>query len=38
MESNLKSDTYEFIYKAETDLQILETNLWWPEGKSGGEG
>ena len=28
-----KKDTNELIYKTETDLQILKTNLWLPEGK-----
>ena len=36
VESNLKNDTNELIYK--TDLQILKTNLWLPKGKCGGEG
>ena len=27
-------DTSELIYKTETDLQILKTNLWLPKGKS----
>ena len=34
----LKSDTNELIYKTETDLHILKTNLWLPKGKPGGEG
>ena len=34
----LKNDTNELIYKTETDLQILKTNLWLPKGKHGGEG
>ena len=34
----LKNDTNEPIYKTETDLQILKTNLWLPKGKRGGEG
>ena len=29
------NDTNELIYKAETDLQILKTNLWLPKGKCG---
>ena len=28
-----KKDTNEFIYKTETDLQILKTNLWLPKMK-----
>ena len=32
---NVKSDTNEFIYKTETDLQISKTNLWLPKGKLG---
>ena len=27
---NLKYDTNEFIYKAETDSQTRRTDLWWP--------
>ena len=40
MESNLKNDINELIYKTEKDLQIWETNLWLPKGKHGewGEG
>ena len=38
MESNLKSDISELIYKTETDSQILKTNLWLPKGKCQGEG
>ena len=33
VESNFKNDTNELIYKTETDLQILKTNLWLPKGK-----
>ena len=33
VESNLKYDTNELIYKTETDLPILKTNLWLPKGK-----
>ena len=36
-QSNLKNDTNEFIYKTETDSQVLKTNLWLPKGKSGEE-
>ena len=32
-----KNDTNELIYKTETDLQILKTNLWLPKGKQGGK-
>ena len=35
---NLKYGTNEFIYKTETDSQILKTNLWLPKGKEGGRG
>ena len=35
VESNIKNDTNEVIYKTETDLQILKTNLWLPKGKWG---
>ena len=28
-------DTNELIYKTETDLQILRTNLWLPKGECG---
>ena len=28
-----KKDTNAFIYKTETDLQILKTNLWLPKVK-----
>ena len=31
----LKNDTNELICKGETDLQVLETNLWLPKGKHG---
>ena len=31
-----KNDTNELIYKTETDLETLQTNLWLPKGKSGG--
>ena len=31
----LKNDTNEFIYKTETDLQILKSTLWLPKGKHG---
>ena len=31
-----KDDTNELIYKTETDLQTLQTNLWLPKGKGGG--
>ena len=34
----LKNDTNELIYKTETDLQVLKTNLWLPKGKHGGGG
>ena len=34
----LKNDTNELIYKTETDLQILKTNLRLPKGKHGGGG
>ena len=37
VESN-KNDTNELIYKTETDLQTLKTNLWLPIGKHGGKG
>ena len=30
---NLKYDTNELIYKAETDSQTSKTNLWLPKGK-----
>ena len=30
---NLKYDTNEFIYKAETDSQTRRTDLWWPRGR-----
>ena len=33
-----KHDTNEAIYKIETDLQILKTNLGLPKGKGEGEG
>ena len=33
-----KKDTNQLIYKAETDLQILKTNLWLSKGKPGQEG
>ena len=33
----LKNDTNELIYKTETVLQILKTNLWLPKGKFGGK-
>ena len=32
---NLKTDTNEFIYKTETDLQTLKTNLWLSKGRGG---
>ena len=32
---NLKQDTYEFIYKIETDTQTRKTNLWLPKGEGG---
>ena len=38
VKSNLKNDKNELIYKIETDLQVLKTNLWLPKGKCGGEG
>ena len=38
VESNLKNNTNELIYKTETDSQILKTNFWLPKGKHGGEG
>ena len=31
-----KDDNNELIYKTETDLQNLKTNLWLPKGKGGG--
>ena len=31
-----KDDTNELIYKTETDLETLQTNLWLPKGKGGG--
>ena len=31
----VKNDTNELIYKRETDLHILKTNLWLPKGKHG---
>ena len=34
----LKNDTNELIYKTETELQVLKTNLWLPKGKCVGEG
>ena len=34
---NLKSDTYELIYKLETDTQILKANLRLPNGTSEGK-
>ena len=33
-----KNDINELIYKTETDLQVLKTNLWLPKGKRGGKG
>ena len=33
-----KNDTNELIYKTETDLQILKTNVWLPKGKGGQKG
>ena len=30
-----KCDTNECVYKTETDLQILKTNLWLPKWKCG---
>ena len=36
MESALITDINELIYKTETDLWILETNLWRPKEKCGG--
>ena len=33
VESNLKNDTNELIYKTETDLPMLKTNLRLPKGK-----
>ena len=37
MESNFfKNDTNELIYKTETDLEILKTNLGLPKGRMGG--
>ena len=30
-----KYDTNEFIYKTETDSQMLKTNLWLTKGKGG---
>ena len=35
---NQKNDTNELIYKTETDLQILKTNVWLPKGKRGQKG
>ena len=35
---NLKYDTNELIYKAETESQISKTNLRLPKGKHGREG
>ena len=35
---DLKYDTNELIYKAETDSQIQKTNLWLPKGKVVGGG
>ena len=32
----IRSDTNEFIYKTETDLQTLKKNSWLPKGKLGG--
>ena len=32
----LKNGTNELIYKTETNLQMLKTNLWLPKGKCGG--
>ena len=34
---NLKSDTNELIYKAETDSQTQKTNLWLSKGIKVGE-
>ena len=34
---NLKYDTNELIYKAETDPQTQKTNLWLPTGLAGAE-
>ena len=33
---NLKYDTKELIYEAETDSQTDRTDLWLPKGKGGG--
>jgi len=35
---NLKYDTYELIYKMETDPQTWRTVLWLPRGRDLGEG
>ena len=35
LQKKKKSDTNECIYKTETDLQILKTNLWFPKWKCG---
>ena len=35
---NLKYDTNELIYKAETDSQTQKTELWLPMGQGEGEG
>ena len=34
---NLKYDTKELIYEAETDSQTDRTDLWLPKGKGGGD-
>ena len=33
----LKNETNELIYKTETDLQILKTNLWFTKGGNMGD-
>ena len=35
---NLKRDTNEFIYKAETDSRTYRTSLWLPKGMAGARG
>ena len=35
-EFNFKNDINVLIYKTETDLQILKTNVWVPKGKCRG--
>ena len=34
---NLKYNSNELIYKAETDSQTQRTDLWWPRGEGFGE-